>query len=156
MKQEMTLALYAALAALGFALPAQACRVFRSPEQRIEDVYAQRSDIKVALVSITDAHHLSNQVIQKQQELDANYQAPWRVTARVAKMIVGDGSPELVVFDRGWGGGSCDDGTAMPRQGDRWVIYYTSDNPIGPAQVLESYPLPIASRIDPRLQSDGS
>ncbi|WP_168377338.1 hypothetical protein [Sphingomonas sp. Leaf343] len=152
----MTLTLCGALAALGFALPAQACRVFRSPEQRIEDVYAQRSDIRVALVSITDARHLSNQVIQKLQRLHPNYQAPWRVTASVAKMIVGDGSPELVVFDRGWGGGSCDDGTAMPRRGDHWVVYYTSDTPIGPAQVLESYPLSIASRIDPRLHGNGS
>lgn len=156
MKRKKTLALCAALAAFGFALPAQACRLFRSPEQRVRDVYAGRPDLRVALVRVTDARHLSNPVIQKLQRINANYQKPWRVTAKVEKMIVSDGSPELVTFDRGWGSAACDDGTAMPRRGDRWVVYYTSATPIGSAQVLESYPLPVASRVDPRLHGKGS
>lgn len=107
-------------------------------------------------MSVTDARHLSNPVIQRLQRLNANYQKPWRVTAKVEKMIVSDGSPELIVFDRGWGSAACDDGTAMPRRGDRWVVYYTSATPIGSAQVLESYPLPVASRIDPGLRPKGN
>ncbi|MEG3166262.1 hypothetical protein U1701_16850 [Sphingomonas sp. PB2P19] len=144
----------ATLAAMMLVQPAQACRVFISPEQRVKAVYAWRADLRVALVKITDAHHLSNPIIQKLHRLNAKYEAPWRVTASVIKMIVSDGSPELLAFNRGCGSAACDDGTAMPRRGDRWVVYYTSTSPIGTAQVLESYPLETASRVDPGLREN--
>ena len=69
-------------------------------------------------------------------------------------MIVSDGPPELLAFDGGWGSAACDDGTAMPRRGDRWVVYYTSNSSIDAAQVLESYPLATALRVDPRLRDN--
>ena len=146
--------LCATVATMMLVQPAQACRVFRSPEQRIKATYAEHADLRVALVRITDARHLSHPIIQKLQRLNVKYEAPWRVTASVIRMIVSDGSPELLAFDRGWGSGTCDDGTAMPRRGDRWVVYYTSSSSIGAAQVLESYPLASASLIDPRLREN--
>jgi len=152
--KQIKATLCATVATMMLMQPAQACRVFRSPEQRIKAAYAGHADLRVALVRITDARHLYHPIIQKLQRLNAKYEAPWRVTASVIKMIVSDGSPELLAFDRGWGSGACDDGTAMPRRGDRWVVYYTSNSSIGAAQVLESYPLASASLVDSRLREN--
>jgi len=152
--KQIKATLCATVATMMLMQPAQACRVFRSPEQRIKAAYAGHADLRVALVRITDARHLYHPIIQKLQRLNAKYEAPWRVTASVIKMIVSDGSPELLAFDRGWGSGACDDGTAMPRRGDRWVVYYTSTSSIGAAQVLESYPLASASLVDSRLREN--
>ena len=149
------LTLWALLPNLMFASPAQACRIFRSPEQRIRDTYAGRADLRVALVQITEARHLSNPMVQKMQRLFPKYEAPWRVTASVVKILVSEGSPELIAFDRGWGSAACDDGTPMPRRGDRWVVYYTSAASIGTPQILESYPLKVALRADLRLRGNG-
>ena len=152
--KQIKATLCATVAIMMLMQPAQACRVFRSPEQRIKAAYAGHADLRVALARITDARHLYHPIIQKLQRLNAKYEAPWRVTASVIKMIVGDGSPELLAFDRGWGSGACDDGTAMPRRGDLWVVYYTSASSIGAAQVLESYPLASASLVDSRLREN--
>ena len=143
--KQIKATLCATVATIMLVQPAQACQVFKSPEQRIKAAYAGHADLRVALVRITDARHLSHPIIQKVQQLNAKYEAPWRVTASVIKMIVSDGSPELLAFDRGWGSAACDDRTAMPRRGDRWIVYYTSTSPIGAAQVLGSYPLASAS-----------
>ncbi len=126
-----------------------------SPEQRVENAYSKHPDLRVAVVSVTESRHLTSPVKGMEQtlrRLDTRYEAPWRATAAVKKIIVGQGSPELLVFDRGWGAAACDDGTTMPRRGDKWVVYYTSSSSTGTANVLESYPLATASRIDATLR----
>jgi hypothetical protein len=97
--KQIKATLCATVATMMLMHPAQACRVFRSPEQRIKAAYAGHADLRVALVRITDARHLYHPIIQKLQRLNAKYEAPWRVTASVIKMIVSDGSPELLAFD---------------------------------------------------------
>ena len=138
--------LYAALAAS--AEPALACRIFQPPEQRIRDAYARNAELQVALVHVTEARHLSFPMRPELRIPDD--EMPWRVTASVNRLIVGNQSPELLVFDRGWGEAACDDGTMMPRTNDAWVVYYLR-SPTGQADVLLSYPLQVALGVDPRL-----
>lgn len=142
-------------AALMIAPSAQACRAIKTPDQRIGEAYAREAELRVALVTITEARHLENAVVRELQRLHSNYEAPWRATASVSEVIVGTDSPALVVFDRNWGPGSCDDGTTMPQPGDRWVVYHVSDHSISAAKVLESYPAAVAVLADPRLDLDG-
>ena len=79
---------------------------------------------------------------------------PWRVAALVTKMVSGDVSPELVVFDKG--SNSCDNGTKIPHEGEKWVIYYKA-NQFGRAdEIVESYPLAVAIQADPRVRANGS
>jgi hypothetical protein len=136
--------------------PAQACRVMLPAERRIESFYQAHTDLQVAIVSIADARHLSNDIIRKLHSLHRGYEAPWRATALVTKMLVGRESPELVMFDRNWGSAACDDGTTMPRRGDKWIIYYTTASSIGMPIVLDSYPLSIALKADQRLRERDS
>ena len=141
-----------ALFVAGMIAPsANACRVVRSPEQRISDIYISRPDIRVAQVSIIEARHLSNDMVREVNRVFPDSLMPWRATASVSELIVGDESPELLIFDRGWGSPACDDSTKKPDPGDRWVVYFISAHSIAEADVLESYPLSIARRADPRL-----
>lgn len=135
---------------------ANACRVLQTPEKRIADAYAAEAELRVALVTVTEARHLSNPMTRRMQALFESYEAPWRVTASINQTVHGGDSPELVVFDRGWGAAACDDETPMPRPGDRWVIYYVADHEIGATKVILSYPLDTAKRVDPRLHGLGS
>lgn len=140
------------LVVAGTSAPAaNACRVFRSPEQRISDIYTRQPEIRVALVNIVQARHLSNEMVRKINRMFPDSQMPWRATASVSQLLVGDESPELVIFDRGWGSAACDDGTKKPDPGDQWVVYYVSDHSIAEAEVLESYPFNTALRADPGL-----
>lgn len=131
--------------------PAQACRVMRSPEQRIADVRAKNPEIRVALVRITDAQSRPfpmSAALHKRWPKD--YQDPWRAVGTVERLLTGQWSPELVMFDRGMGSAACDDGTPKPRKGDKWVVYLNGD--LGDAAVLETYPLAVAERADPTLR----
>lgn len=146
---KMWLAILAFVVAGTIAPVANACRVFRSPEQRISDIYTRQPGIQIALVSIVDARHLSNDMVREVNRIFPDSYLPWRATASVSKLIVGDESPELMIFDRGQS--NCDDGTKKPDPGEQWVVYYVSNGSIGMADVLESYPLSVARRADPRL-----
>lgn len=134
---------------------AEACRVFRSPEQRIADVYARDAKLRVALVRITEARHLTFPRSQELRRHIRDYEDPWRATAVVVRILVGEQSPELVIFDRGWGSSACDDGTKKPRRGDEWIVYY-SPGLHGEAEVLETFPAEIAMQTDTRLRDGGS
>ena len=79
--KQVEATLCATVATMMLVQPAQACRVFRSPEQRIKAAYAGHADLRVAVVRITDARHLLHPIIQKIQRLNAKYEAPRRVTA---------------------------------------------------------------------------
>lgn len=106
--------------------------------------------MQVALVRISEARHLTFPVSRELRRRTPGYEDPWRATAFVTRLLVGQQSPELVIFDRGWGSSACDDGTSMPRKGDKWVVYYVSGDH-GEADVLETYPLHVAMRADVRL-----
>lgn len=126
----------------------------RSPQQRIADAYASHPDLKVAIVRVTDARHFSTAMIREAKTRLPDFEPPWRATASVVKMIVGDVSPELLAFDRKWT--SCDEGTPKPRRGDEWVVYYNSDSVVGMPNIVESYPLMEARKADSRLPKNGS
>lgn len=146
---KVWLAILAFVVAGTIAPVANACRVFRSPEQRISDIYTRQPDIQIALVSIVEARHLSNDMVREVNRIFPGSYLPWRATALVSKLIVGDESPELMIFDRGQS--NCDDRTKKPNPGDHWVVYYISDHSIAEAEILESYPLNTALRADHRL-----
>ncbi len=131
---------------------ADACRVMRSNEQRIADAYGSNPKLKIALVRVTGARHFSTDMIREAQARLPDFEPPWRATAAVVKMIVGDVSPELLVFDRHWT--SCTVRTPKPRIGEDWVVYYNSDTPAGLPEVVESYSLADALDADPRLPED--
>ncbi len=125
----------------------------RSPQQRIADAYASHPDLKVAIVRVTDARYFSTDMIRKTKARLPDFEPPWRATASVVKMIIGDVSPELVAFDRKWT--SCDEDTPKPRRGDEWVVYYKSESVIGMPDVVESYPLTEAREADAHLRNNG-
>lgn len=141
----------AAVIIIECAPTAEACRPLKSPTQRIQEAYAKHSDLRVALVTIDQARHLMNPMLRAAKKTNPDFEGPWRATASVFKLVLGDESPELLIFDRN--DDSCDDGTTMPNAGDQWVIYYTSDHPIGFATVLESYPINVARRVDARVRN---
>ena len=135
-----------------FAPLAHACRVFQTPEKRIAQAYAEDAELRVSLVTVIGSRHLTNPIIQMLQQRNRDFEAPWRAVASVDQVIGGNGSPELISFDRGWGPAACDDETPMPKQGDQWFVYYTQDNPIAAAKVKLSYPRGSATQDDPRLR----
>ena len=137
------------LAACHLIPAADACRVMRSPEQRIADAHAAHPNLKVAVVRITDARHFSTDMIREAQSRLRDFEPPWRATAAVVRMIVGEVSPELLAFDRQWT--SCAVSTPIPRRGDDWVVYYNSETVLGMPDVVESYSLGEARKADPRL-----
>ncbi len=146
------IALCGFLAACHLIPAAEACRVMRSPEQRIADAYASNPKLKIAVVRVTDARHFSSDTIREAQARLPDFEPPWRATAAVVRMIVGDVSPELIMFDRQWT--SCTVSTPKPRAGEDWVVYYNSDAPFGLPEVVESHSLADALRADPRLPKD--
>jgi hypothetical protein len=141
----------ASVAAVALPQSAHACRVFLTPKQRIANAYADNAELQVAIVRITGARHLS--FPQPSSGIARKGEAPWRATASVTKILVGDRSPELVVFDRNWGRSTCDDGTTMPKEGNEWVVYYLSTYQ-GRVNILESYPSNVAKSGDIRLSGN--
>lgn len=139
------------LATAAIAVPAEACRVFLSPEKRIQRAYARSAELGVALVRITEARHFALPFSEELRRQVPGYEDPWRATASVRQLLAGEQSPELVIFDRGWGFSACDDGTKMPDKGDDWIVYFVSGSR-GEAEVLETYPLQIAMQADPRIR----
>lgn len=123
----------------------------QSAQQRIFQVYSETKDVQVALVRIIEARHLSFPMMKKFPERFRSEEAPWRAAAVVERVILGEETPEILVFDRGWGSAACDDGTAMPNRGEMWVAYYQSTLS-GEAKVIATYPLLVAQTADPRLR----
>jgi hypothetical protein len=150
--KKRSVSIGAVLATFAASPSAEACRVFRSPEQRIAETYTKGTELRVALVRIAEARHLTFPMSQELRRRIPGYEDPWRATASVTRMLAGEQSPELVIFDRGWGSSACDDGTKMPRKGDEWVVYYVPGRH-GEAEVLETYPREIAMHADARLRS---
>jgi hypothetical protein len=150
--RQMIICALAMIAAATFSSPARACRVMQSTQQRISDLYSETKGIQVALIRIVEARHLSFPMMRKFPERFRSEEAPWRAAAIVTQVIFGEETPEILVFDRGWGSAACDDGTALPKRGDMWVAYYRSGAK-GEAEVVATYPLRLARVADPRLRT---
>lgn len=88
----------------------QACRVFRSANQRLSDGYRSGAISAVALVTVTKADYVA------EPSGDAH---PWTASATIDRMLESKASGKLARFDRGRGSAACDDLTPLPRGGDR-------------------------------------
>ena len=133
--------LLAILASFVFATPSEACRVYRSPEQRIADGYRSGAISAVALVTIESATYTSEPFGDSH---------PWSATAKIDRVLRGAYQTKSVSFVRGWGSAACDDGHSAPKAGDRWVVYFWK-----PAEREQeawvTYPLDIAALADPSV-----
>jgi hypothetical protein len=132
----------AAAALVAAAGPAGACRVQRSPEQRLASAYKLGLISGVALVRITRSDYIRPRLGKAR---------PWEADGDVERLLGGSYLGRSVSFRRGSGSAACDDGLPPPRRGELWVVYIgkgaTTDRP-----VRHSYPLGIALAADPRLR----
>ena len=116
---------------------AEACRAFQPPEARVLYRYAA---VVVGIVERPSAgpRHGTEQ--------------GWSATVRVTGTVEGRSTGESYPIGRSGQRAACDDGQAMPRAGERWVVYLSRPVPDGPLVVSQSYPLSLARRIDPRFR----
>lgn len=123
------------------AAPAQACRVFLSPKQRIASGYKEQIFTGVALVRIERARHV-------QERYGDTH--PWEASATVQRALSGRYRARTVTIDGGWGSSRCDIGAPMPKTGDLWIVYYWT-KPDGTQDTHQAYPLKMAAAADPRV-----
>lgn len=130
-----------AIAAVFFALTtpttAEACRANQPPETRVRRSY------DAVLVGVVERPSLGPRYGSEQG---------WSATVRVTGVIEGRSSVSRYVIGRTGQSSTCDDGWAMPRAGERWVVYVLRRSPGGPMTAAQSYPLSLARRIDPRFR----
>jgi len=129
--------------ALAIATPSDACRVARSPEQKLKDGYSTGAISGVALVTIKATKFI------REPSGDAH---PWAAAATIDQVVRGSYETKTVNFERGWGSTACDEGYAPPTPGDRWIVYFWKQ-PRGEQVVWATYPLAVASASDPTLLS---
>lgn len=128
---------------LAIATPSDACRVARSPEEKLKDGYSTGAISGVALVTIKSTKFV------REPYGDAH---PWAAAATIDQVVRGSYEAKTVSFVRGWGSTACDEGYAPPTPGDRWIVYFRK-RPQGEQVVWASYPLRVASTSDPTLLS---
>ena len=129
--------------ALAIATPSDACRVARSPKQKLKDGYSTGAISGVALVTIKATKFI------REPSGDAH---PWVATATTDQVLRGSYEAKTVNFERGWGSTACDEGYPPPTPGDRWIVYFWKQ-PRGEQVVWATYPLAVASASDPTLLS---
>jgi hypothetical protein len=122
------------LAAFLAATQALACRVFPQPTA------VMRSAEGAVVVSVVSARPVGKM---------AQWQ-PWSADGRVLRVIAGQ--PRAQVFNfRNYGStASCDEPAAVPRRGDRWVLYLWKGSK-GEWLVGHHYPLKKMLSVDDRL-----
>lgn len=124
------------------SVPAQACRVRLSAEERLHGAYEKGIFSSVAVVTIAEAKYTQQPIS------DAH---PWSATARVDLLLLGSFEPKTVTFERGWGSAACDDGQPLAKAGEKWIVYFWK-HPERGQLVWASYPLEIASAADPMVE----
>jgi hypothetical protein len=139
MMMRLGLMMFAVLAISG---PAEACRSYRSPAQKLSDGYAMGAISAIARVTVEAASYSAAPFA------DAH---PWSATATVVQLVRGTYAPKRLHFTRGWGAAACDEGYAVPKVGDLWIIYFTEQRNGDPI-VWASYPVSIAADADMSLQ----
>jgi hypothetical protein len=131
-----------ALSLIAIPAAAQACAVFTPPDKRIETRIADGTIVAVAIMHVTEAKYLERPVADLR---------PWRARASLAQVLQGDGLPQTVAFERGWGSAACEWNTPrLPRRGDQWVIYFWDDRSAGLKPWL-AMPLAEAKTLDTGL-----
>jgi hypothetical protein len=135
------LSVMAMLSTIAIATPSEACRAWRSPQQKLADGYRISAISAVALITIKTAEYTA------EPSADAH---PWSASAKIDRVVFGSYDGKSVSFGRGWGSAACDEGYPLPKPGDRWVVYFWK-RPEGDQIVWATYPLAIASNADPSL-----
>lgn len=126
-----------------FSAPANACRVYLMPKERLAMGYESRAISAAVLVRVTGARYTRDPVA------DAH---PWRASASTLRVLRGAYPAKTVQFDRGWGSAACDDGHPRAKVGEHWVVYFWQPAK-GGQQVWQSYPAEVAFKADPRIRS---
>lgn len=129
------------VAALSFGSAVEACRVARSPEQRVADGYRSGAISAVAIVAVDRAQYT------QPPSGDAH---PWVASASVRKILRGSYGAETITFERGWGSAACEEEYPLPKAGDRWVEYLWRGADRNQA-VWVTYPFDVAALADPYL-----
>ena len=134
MPRKVWLIALSATLALSLASHASACRIYRSPEERVRDPVDGIVIARVESASNTNEYGLDTG-------------ASWRGTARRTAGIEGKLDQQTFGFGRS---GVCDDGEGVARVGDLWALYLQR-RPDGSYIAAYSLPLTAARQIDPRL-----
>jgi hypothetical protein len=142
MMLSLGLRLFCALTAAASAVPAEACRVFLEPSERLAMGHERKIFSAVTLVRIVRAGYTSKAFS------DAH---PWRASAKVEQVLLGSYTTKEVQFERGFGSSACDDGRPVPKARELWVVYFWSP-PDNSKVVWISYPANVAFGADPRIK----
>lgn len=126
----------AAAAFLINATPAAACRLYREPFQRVSDDF--------------DAIALG--VVTRAEARPGGERPGWTATVRVRRSIEGRADAPSYEIGRTGSSAACDDGQAIAKPGEVWVLYLFRDAQSDRMLVAHSYPLSVARRIDPRFR----
>ena len=123
------------------AAPAQACRAYRSPADRIAGLRSHTGFAGALLVRVNTARYT--------EPARRDYH-PWQADATIRRSLGAGRQPGAIRFGRSGSTSACDDLTPVPARGDLWVLYLSrsGDNKV---VVNLSYPLAVAKREDPRL-----
>lgn len=135
------LSVIAALSTVAIATPSNACRAWRSPEQKIASGNAAGAISSIVVVTIDEAHYTGSP--------DGDVHV-WTAVATINRLMRGSYVAKTVSLTRGFGSAACDEGYALPKPGDRWVVYFSKRSPADQA-VWNTFPLEIAAVSDPSL-----
>ena len=128
---------------------AEACRISKSFPSAIDHAYAANKDLNVAVVSIKEARIVKSATMFGRSYEFSN--KPWRAAGVVERMVVGKDSPQIVLFTGAFT--SCGSAERVPVKGERWVIYFKPGMYGGADDIVERFPLALARKFDPRIQS---
>lgn len=118
---------------------AQACRVNAAPQVRV------MADFDAVAIGIIE---------RPLRDLnDRSERQGWSATVHVTELVAGRADATRFAIRRSGDSAACDDGQAIPRAGERWVVYLSRQSPSGPMIAHESYPLTMARRIDARFRN---
>jgi hypothetical protein len=118
------------------ATPAAACRMYREPSQRVSGDF--------------DAIALG--VVTRAEPRPGAERPGWTATVRVSRSIEGRTDATSYEIGRTGSSAACDDGQAIGKPGEVWVLYLSRHPQLGRMSVAHSYPLNVARLIDPRFR----
>ncbi|MEE9432941.1 MAG: hypothetical protein V3V15_01725 [Sphingorhabdus sp.] len=133
-----------------FGGPAQACRLYSTPETVVADRYENNRYTSIILAQVIEAGYT---------EKARNDWHPWAAKAMpltdLSDVPIAVDTPTREVdktriysFGRTGSTSACDDGVPSPSKDDIWILYMSGD------KVINAYPLEMAYRIDTRLRSE--
>jgi hypothetical protein len=142
---RLLVATFIGAATLSTAVPAQACAIWRSPQEKLRTGYLHGVFSSVAAVTIVDAKYTREPVGDTHL---------WSATAKIDMLLMGTYKQKAVTFDRGGGSAACDtdirDGNVLPKRGDKWIVYFWTSASRG-QEVWIAYPFDVAVAADPAL-----